>query len=197
MAKSSRKTAATPAPRTPVRAFAPPLTVSHGPLLDAGSDRAFRELLYLMAFAFDRLQSCREAFARRAGLTGSQFAVLFGVAFLQRDRGVTVRDLADHVHLASTHVTTEVGRLVGIGLLQKIPHPEDGRSVLVTLTPDGERSVTAVAPTIREVNDLLFKDIGRDDVEQARSYLTQLVLNSEFALAALRRIDQSEQLDTH
>ena len=194
MAKNSRKT--TKARGGAARAFAPPLTVSHEALLDAGSDQSFRELLYLMAFAFDRLQSCREAFARRAGLTGSQFAVLFGVAFLQREGGVTVRDLAVHVHLASTHVTTEVGRLAGMGLLQKIPHPEDGRSVLVTLTQEGEQSVTALAPTIREVNDLLFKNIDRTDVERARSFLTQLVLNSEFALAALRRLDQSEQLNT-
>ncbi len=193
MAKRSRKSAPADAP---VRAFTPPLTVSHGTLLEAGSDQNFRELLYLMSFAFDRLQSCREAFSRRAGLTGSQFAVLFGVAFLQRDRGVTVRELAAHVHLASTHVTTEVGRLVGMGLLQKIAHPEDGRSVLVTLTPAGEQTVTAVAPTIREVNDLLFKDIDRADIERARSFLTQLVLNSEFALAALRRLDQSDQFDT-
>lgn len=194
MAKNSKKSATRVGPAS---AFAPPLTVSHAALIDAGSDQSFRELLYLMSFAFGRLQSCREAFARRVGLTGSQFAVLFGVAFLQRDRGVTVRELAAHVHLASTHVTTEVRRLVGMGMLQKIAHPEDGRSVLVTLTAQGEQSVTGVAPTIREVNDLLFKDVGRTDAEQARSFLTQLVLNSEFALAALRRLDQSEQLDAH
>jgi hypothetical protein len=37
---------------------------------------------------------------------------------------------------------------------------------------------------------------GGISVRRVRSYLTQLVLNSEFALAALRRIEQSELLDT-
>src|SRR5262245_27224860 len=84
--------------------FKPPLTVSHMRLLEQGSDFAFRDTIYLMVLALGRLLGCRDAFGRGVGLTGSQFAVLLGVAYQQGDKGVTIRDLSDHVHLASTHV---------------------------------------------------------------------------------------------
>ena len=77
----------------------------------------FRQSLYLMVFAFSRLQTCREAFGRALGLTGTQFAVLIGTAYRQGHEGVSIRALADHIQLAPTHVTTEVGRLIGKGLL--------------------------------------------------------------------------------
>src|SRR5215467_10289335 len=107
------------------REFAPPPTVSHAALLVAGNDVAFRETLYLMVLAFSRLTACREAFGRALGLTGSQFAVLFGAAYRQGHDGVSIRQLAEHVRLASTHVTTEVGRLVRKGLLVKPENPHD------------------------------------------------------------------------
>src|SRR6516164_6089342 len=123
------------APRRARRgAFAPPATTSHAALLVAGSDVAFRETLYLMVLAFGRLIACREAFGRALGLTGSQFAVLFGVAYVQGRDGVSIRRLAEHVQLASTHVTTEVGRLARKGLLAKTANRRDRRGVLVKLT---------------------------------------------------------------
>src|SRR5215471_10236609 len=91
--------------------FRPPLTVSHKELLTAGADVMFRQSLYLMVFAFSRLQTCREAFGRALRLTGTQFAVLIGTAYRQGHEGVSIRALADHIQLAPTHVTTEVGRL--------------------------------------------------------------------------------------
>src|SRR5215471_2142482 len=131
--------------------FSPPRTVSHGALLQAGSDVAFRETLYLMVLTFGRLITCREAFGRALGLTGSQFAVLIGAAYAQGRDGVSIRALADHVQLASTHVTTEVGRLIRKGLLAKAVNPRDRRGVLVTLSQRGEAAVDEVAPFLRRV----------------------------------------------
>src|SRR5438552_10500449 len=111
----SPRTTHRPATRKSPAAFAPPLTVSHGELLTAGADVAFRQSLYLMVLAFSRLQTCREAFGRALGLTGTQFAVVIGTAYRQGRDGVSIRALADHIQLASTHVTTEVGRLIAKG----------------------------------------------------------------------------------
>ena len=177
------------------RAFSPPKTVSHPELLEAGSDHAFRETLYLMAIGFGRLQSCREGFARQIDLTSPQFAVLFGTAFQQGDKGVMIRDLAEHIHLAATHVTTEVGRLIRKGLLKKTSDPSDRRSVLVSLSAQGEELVMRATPLIREVNDLLFKNVSRSETDHVRSFLTKLALNSEVALAVLRQREQSARLE--
>jgi DNA-binding MarR family transcriptional regulator len=173
--------------RAPRGAFAPPPTVSHAALLVAGSDVAFRETLYLMVLAFGRLIACREAFGRALGLTGSQFAVLFGVAYVQGRDGVSIRRLAEHVQLASTHVTTEVGRLVRKGLLAKTENPRDRRGVLVKLSPRGEAAVDEVAPFLRRVNDLLFDRVSRAQLASLDRFLRGFARNGETAVAEILR----------
>jgi DNA-binding MarR family transcriptional regulator len=173
--------------RDKCREFAPPPTVSHRALLAAGSDVAFRETLYLMVLAFGRLISCREAFGRALGLTGSQFAVLFGTAYRQGRDGVSIRRLAEHVQLASTHVTTEVGRLVRKGLLVKTANQRDRRGVLVKLSHQGEAAVLRVAPFLRRVNDCLFAGVSRRDLAALDGFLRLFARNGEEALAEIRR----------
>lgn len=168
-------------------AFDPPHTISLPALLERGSDLAFREALYVMALASARLQACREGFGRSLSLTSSQFIVLMGVAHCQGRDGVTIRGLADHTHLASTHVTTEVGRLIDRGLLDKQPSASDRRSVLVRLTATGEAAVGSVAPLMRKVNDQLFRDVSREDFAVVTRVLETVALNSELALAEIRR----------
>lgn len=175
------------APRRRPRAFAPPPTVSHAALLVTGNDVAFRETLYLMVLAFSRLTACREAFGHALGLTGSQFAVLFGAAYRQGRDGVSISRLAEHVQLASTHVTTEVGRLVRKGLLVKTENPRDRRGVLVKLSRQGEAAVRRVAPFLRRVNDRLFQGIGRAEIESLDRFLRVFARNGEDALAEIRR----------
>jgi DNA-binding MarR family transcriptional regulator len=182
---SSRETAATPGRER--NAFSPPLTVSHRELLFGGEDVEFRRSLYLMVLAFSRLQACREAFGRALGLTGSQFAVLIGTAYQQHDEGVSVRALADHILLASTHVTTEVGRLTAKGLLTKSVNRRDRRGVLVRLSARGEAAVREVAPFVRRVNDLLFADVPRQEFAAVSAFLTRFAANGEDALDELRR----------
>lgn len=169
--------------------FALPVTVSHPDLLTAGHDEGFRETLYLMVLALGRLLDCREAFGRALGLTGSQFAVLIGTAYQQKNSGVTIRALADHVMLAPPHVTTEVGRLIRKGLLVKRPNKDDGRSVLVSLSPRGEAALVGLAPFLRRVNDLLFQNVSRHDFDLVSRFFRTFSLNTEYALAEIRRTE--------
>ena len=130
--------------------YVPPLSVSHRALLLQGKDEAFRDLIYSMVLSFGRLLSCREAFGREIGLTGSQYTVLIGVAHRQGSQGVSIRALAEHVLLASTHVTTEVGRLIRKGLLQKRPNRDDRRSVLVQRTATGMAFLREMRTILRD-----------------------------------------------
>ncbi|WP_170984242.1 MarR family winged helix-turn-helix transcriptional regulator [Rhodoligotrophos defluvii] len=176
-------------------AYRPPLTTSRSDFLKTGRDDAFRETIYLLVRSLDRLLACREAFGRAIGLTASQFAVLIGTAYRQGARGVTIRDLAEHVSLASTHVTTEVGRLARKGLLEKVPNAADGRSVLVSLTPKGREAVEAVAPLVREVNDVLFAGIASSDLDILQQTARRLLVNSEEAALIIRRRTRSGHSD--
>ena len=178
------------APARRRREFIPPATITLPAMLAAGSDLSFRETLYLMFSAFSRLQAFREAFGRAMSLTAPQFIVLIGTAYRQGSEGVSVRALSDHTLMAATHVTTEVGRLINKGLLTKSANPRDGRSVLVRLSSAGEAAVRAVNPLLRQVNDLLFQDISREDFAVVAKFLRTFALNTEFAMAVVRRAEQ-------
>jgi DNA-binding MarR family transcriptional regulator len=174
-------------PAAQEKVFALPATVSHTALLEADGDASFRQTLYLMVTAFGRLQACRDAFGRSVDLTGSQFAVLIGAAYTQGTTGVTIGRLAEHVQLAATHVTTEVGRLCRRGLLKKTLNPDDRRSVLVRLTARGEQRLTELAPFVRSVNDMLFAGIDRQQFEELGGFLTRFVKNTETSMEEIRR----------
>jgi DNA-binding MarR family transcriptional regulator len=167
--------------------FKPPLTISRPDYLRCASDASFREGIYALVQAVGRLITCREAFGRALDLTASQFAVLIGVAYQQGGDGVTVRDLSEHIALAPTHVTTEVGRLVTLGLLTKRPSSSDRRSVLVSLSRAGEKAIIDVAPFVRQINDLLFQDISPADLDAAKRVARTLFKNSDHVLLEFRR----------
>ncbi|MGZ5779017.1 MAG: MarR family winged helix-turn-helix transcriptional regulator [Croceibacterium sp.] len=194
MAAANRKMGSRQPHKAPPRrgkAFVPPTTITLPPMLKSGGDVAFRETLYLMALTFGRLHTCREAFGRALGLTASQFIVLIGTAYRQGSEGVSIRALADHTQLAATHVTTEVGRLIDKGLLTKQASTLDRRSVLVRLSPKGEDAIRTVNPLLRRVNDLLFAGVSREDFATLSSFLEKFVLNSEYALAEIRRTERA------
>ncbi|MBX9842900.1 MAG: winged helix DNA-binding protein [Xanthobacteraceae bacterium] len=174
----------------PRREFVSPVTVTLPPMLAGGSDVAFRETVYLMVLAFGRLHSCREAFGRALSLTASQFIVLIGTAYRQGTEGVTIRALADHTQLAATHVTTEVGRLIGKGLLIKEANTRDRRSVLVRLSPKGEAAIRSVNPLLRRVNDELFKNVSRSEFAAVSRFLAKFAHNSEDALIEIQRAER-------
>jgi DNA-binding MarR family transcriptional regulator len=167
--------------------YRPPVTISRKEFLVEGSDAEFRRSIYAMVQSVGRLLACRDAFGKELDLTPSRFVVLMGVAHAQGTSGVTIRELADHVALASTHVTTEVRRLEEAGLLVKRPSPVDKRSVRVFLQPQGEQEVARIAPFIRLINDVLFEDIDPDALKTAQAVARQLILNSESALAEIRK----------
>lgn len=166
--------------------FVPPVTISNETFWVDGRDDWLRETLYLMVLCLNQLHTFREAFGRAMDLTSPQFAVLMGTAYTQGAEGVSIGTLATHVHLAPTHVTTEVGRLIKLGLLQKRTNNEDRRSVLVQLSPRGEKTIRAVIPLVRSVNDQLFDGVTRDELQSILQFFRRFAANSEIALTRIK-----------
>lgn len=167
------------------REYVPGPTISRPEFVSDGTDERFREIIYAMVAGLDSLMACRATFGKLVGLTGSQFAVLVGVAYRQGIDGVTIRDLAEHVRLAQPHVTTEVGRLIRRGYLIKKPHVSDRRSVLVSLSKKGEAAVSWLLPTIRKTNDRLFANISSAELVKVGRMMRKLGANAKVALAEL------------
>lgn len=175
------------------RAFVLPSTVSKSDIRKFGSDNASRSTAYTIIQVAGRLHAIREAYGRAIGVTGSQWAVLIGTAAKQQTEGVSIRALANYIHLAPTHVTTEVGRLIRKGLLQKRANKVDRRGVLVRLTSRSEAALVKLTPAVRRVNDVLFQNIGRNEFKTMTRFLALFVVNTEDALAELRRIQRDDE----
>jgi DNA-binding MarR family transcriptional regulator len=74
---------------------------------------------------------------------------LFGVLAALRRAGppyqLSPTDLYNSLLITSGAVTNRLERLAGAGLVRRVPDPDDGRSLLVELTPKGRRLIDRVA----------------------------------------------------
>jgi DNA-binding MarR family transcriptional regulator len=124
----------------------------------------------------------REARAVVGGepLTSSQVELL---RLVEGQPGIGVREAAAALHLAANTVSTLVGGLVAVGLLERHPDPGDRRVARLVLT----HAATARIRRWRDERDRLLAtalgDLDASDVEALRSSLPAL----ERLLAALER----------
>ncbi|MGV2984196.1 MarR family winged helix-turn-helix transcriptional regulator [Microbacterium sp. AGC85] len=89
------------------------------------------------------------------GLSFARFELLRLLAFTREGRMPMASAIA-RLQVHPTSVTNTVNRLVKDGLVQRDPHPEDGRAALVTLTMNGSNLVEEATVALNEV----FNSLG-------------------------------------
>ncbi len=169
-----------------------PLTVSRKELLVDGSDNQFRELVH-SALAFSaRLVAVRDSFGRLIGLSGIQYSILVSIAHLQDENDVGVTEIADHLSLSGTFVTTETKKLADRGLIEKLGHEADRRRVVLRMTQAGRELLNELGTVQRTVNDVHFGPLSRDDFQALRRMMRELTLSTDRALLMLEQISLGE-----
>jgi DNA-binding MarR family transcriptional regulator len=140
-------------------------TVSKPELLDddGASDRGFRQFLYDFSCLANYLSSARAYLASHLGVSSPQYNIVMIIAQYQGSKGVSVSDVAQHLHVTTAFITSEIRKLERAGLVEKRPNPSDGRSILLRLTPTGESNVQQIAPERLFVNDHLFRGLSGED----------------------------------
>jgi len=162
-----------------------PLTVSRDELLVDGSDNAFRELVHdSLAFSV-RLEAIREGFAKYIGLTGVQYTILISIAHLDSEGDVGVSDIAKHLSLSGTFVTTEVRKLVNAELLNKEPSKEDRRRVILKLTSKAKALLVKLGEIQSDINDIHFSPLSKQDFEHLSVLIKKLKHSTDRALVVL------------
>ena len=107
---------------------------AHAPLTSADY-----QLLARFRFALRTFLRFSEQSARDAGLTPAQHQLLLAVKGYPNAGQPTLSDVADMLQLKLHSAGELLDRAVANGLVARHDDPEDGRRVLVRLTPDGER----------------------------------------------------------
>ena len=156
-----------------------PKTIDLPAILVDETDRRFRQLIYNFGVYFNVIETMRKTFARRLGLKRSGYNVLMVIAQYQDTDGVSASEVAKLLRVSHPFVAAESQKLIDLDLVQKRPHPTDGRSNLLSLTNKGESEVMRVVPLIRSVNNKLFKSISRDEFQQFCDTFDTLIKNGE------------------
>ncbi|MEZ2126735.1 MULTISPECIES: MarR family winged helix-turn-helix transcriptional regulator [unclassified Sinorhizobium] len=87
-----------------------------------------------------------EAALTQAEVTSQQYQALLVIKASAAGK-IMIRELAEQMLLQHNGAVQLVDRLAAAGLVQRIPSPEDKRSVLIGLTPAGEKLVESLART--------------------------------------------------
>ncbi|MCS6891448.1 MAG: MarR family winged helix-turn-helix transcriptional regulator [Rhodovarius sp.] len=122
-------------------------------------------------------QAVSARFARRYseafGLTIPEWRVLavlggFGTTHAQRLTALTTMD--------KVKVSRAVAKLAAAGLVQRQPDPEDGRRVLLALTPKGEQLYRDIVPLAQAMQEELLAELppaGREALDEALRLLSR------------------------
>uniref|UniRef100_UPI003D8B525E MarR family transcriptional regulator n=1 Tax=Gordonia sp. B7-2 TaxID=3420932 RepID=UPI003D8B525E len=102
-----------------------------------------------------------EASLRPYDLTFSRFELLRLLAF-SRQGALPITKASDRLQVHVTSVTHAIRRLEENGLVQRVPHPTDGRTTLVQITELGRSTVEDATKTL---NAEVFADVGMTDDE--------------------------------
>ena len=179
--------------KTPERAsgYRLPETLSLVPLLDDGqSDRQFRRLIRDLLTVTRRLEQARDYFGRRINVTGPQYNLLMTVAELQGAGGVSVGSVAQAMHVSSSFVTAESGKLLDVGLLRKKTNLSDRRGALLKLTSLGRTKIHRLLAEIRAVNDLFFGLLTAESFTALHAGAEALVEGSGEAMQYIVRVEE-------
>jgi DNA-binding MarR family transcriptional regulator len=141
----------------------------------APDDQVLREFIADLYAAFSMMRILRRNIAKTVDLSSAEFSVLLAVWHLERQGNMTVRAIADHLHVAAAHVTAEVGNLVAAGLLTKTSHPSDKRAVGIGLTKLGRRLFHRVMPMLRQINDQLFAGVYYDEMVVVHRFFGRII----------------------
>jgi MarR family transcriptional regulator, organic hydroperoxide resistance regulator len=160
-----------------------PLTTSRPELLSGGRDRQFRHLIHaLFGFAAHH-ERIRSGHAKVIGLAGIEYTVLISIAHLSQDGDVNVKTVADHLYLSGAFITAVAGKLMKLGLIHKKTDAGDRRRVTLTVSAQGRAALERLAPIQRQVNDVEFGTLTRQEFEQLTGIVERLIESGAKAVA--------------
>lgn len=110
-------------------------------------------------------------------LTARQLQLIQTVGKLTRDNeeGISLKRLAEELHLSSSAVSLMVETLVQKDELERLHSARDRRMVLIRISPRGRAELIRVRDTLRRLMQDFLDDMEPDEQERAVQMLEQLL----------------------
>jgi DNA-binding MarR family transcriptional regulator len=108
------------------------------------------------------------------GIAELRFSQLFVFARLERGPA-TIGDIAREMRFSHQAASTLVNQLEGSGLVRRSTNPDDGRSRLVELTPEGRRALGVGLSSRDDLLERLRAVSSAEDLEAAATVMANLL----------------------
>jgi len=154
------------------RLYSPRLRELMGPL---GVETTAMEALGALRVAGKFMHLMQDRWAEQHGLTEGRLAVMFR---LYRQGDCPLGDLASELETTPRNITGLVDHLERDGLVQRIPDPQDRRSLHASLTPAGKERIESIWKEGFDHQQVVTEGMSKDDLAQLRHLCLQLVENA-------------------
>lgn len=116
------------------------------------------------------------------GIAEIRFSQLF--IFSRLERGpATIGDIATEMRFSHQAASTLVNQLEGAGLARRYPNPDDGRSRLVELTPEGRKALRVGIAARDDLLERLRAGSSDEELAAAAAVTTRLLRHAGGATA--------------
>ena len=116
-------------------------------------------------------ESIAQVYAALFALTIPQWRL---IAVMAEERAVTQQAICKRTHMDKVTVSRAAIELVGRGLVSRSDNPEDKRSHLLSLTPQGHELYASVAPKALEMERQIFETFSPKEASQLKALLTKI-----------------------
>ena len=157
--------------------FNSPLTISKKELLDVSgtTDKKFRQFLYDLSLIAAQLEVARGYLASQLGVSAPQYNILMVIAQYQHLEGISLSEVAKHLHVSIAHITNEIKKLNQQGWVEIHVNPQDRRARLVKIHTRVEKQFIQLGNYQRSTNNSLFANLSKTEFQQMRRILTKLI----------------------
>lgn len=100
--------------------------------------------------------------------------------------GTRLTDLAARLGVSKQAASQVVGELIEMGVLESVPHPDDGRARMVRFSARGRRALLHGLGVLREIEGEVIASVGPRGVATLRRLLARLLAALEKRQAAAR-----------
>ncbi|GLO63253.1 transcriptional regulator [Vibrio sp. MACH09] len=98
--------------------------------------QALNKLNHLLIEFYDKLSSWEQSVVKE---TGYSLAQVHTIEVLGNHGSMRMKELADKLGITTGTLTVQVEKLVQAGMIERCPHENDRRSIVVVLTEDGQQ----------------------------------------------------------
>ncbi|MEI8632110.1 MarR family transcriptional regulator [Vibrio sp. PP-XX7] len=136
---------------------------------------ALKKLNQLLTEFYDKMSSWEQSVVKD---TGYSLAQIHTIEVLGNHSALRMKELAEKLGITTGTLTVQIEKLVNAGLIERCPHPEDRRAIVVKLTLSGNR----LHQQHHQLHLDLVQNLTRDIPPEHESILMACLerINSEF-----------------